>query len=46
MVIFPAIALVIGLLVISRFPTTKEKYEQLKIDIEKLHAEKRNKVGT
>ena len=46
MVIFPAIALVIGLLVISRFPITKEKYEQLNIDIKKLHAEKRNKVGT
>jgi GPH family glycoside/pentoside/hexuronide:cation symporter len=43
MFIFPAIALVIGLLVISRFPITKEKYEQLNRDIEKLHAEKRAK---
>ncbi len=43
MFVFPAIALVIGLLVISRFPITKEKYEQIKIEIEKLHAEKREK---
>ena len=43
MFIFPAIALVIGLLVISRFPITKEKYEQLNRDIQKLHAEKRAK---
>jgi hypothetical protein len=32
-----------GLNVISRFPITKEKYEQLKQDIEKLHVEKREK---
>jgi len=44
MFIFPAIALGIGLLAISRFPITKEKYEQLKIEIEKLHAEKREKT--
>ncbi len=43
MFVFPAIALTIGLIVISRFPITKEKYEQLKQDIEKLHAEKREK---
>jgi GPH family glycoside/pentoside/hexuronide:cation symporter len=43
MFIFPAIALTIGLLVITRFPITKEKYEELKRDIEKLHKEKREK---
>ncbi|MFX1339581.1 MAG: MFS transporter [Promethearchaeota archaeon] len=43
MFVFPAIALTIGLIVISRFPITKEKYEQLKQDIEKLHVEKREK---
>ncbi|MFW9898887.1 MAG: MFS transporter [Candidatus Thorarchaeota archaeon] len=42
-VIFPAIALGIGLLVISRFPITKERYEQIKIDIEKLHTEKKER---
>lgn len=43
MFIFPAIALTIGLIVFTRFPITKEKYEQIKHDIEKLHAEKREK---
>ncbi|MBD3340851.1 MAG: MFS transporter [Candidatus Lokiarchaeota archaeon] len=43
MFIFPAIALVIGLVAFHRFPITKEKYELLKLDIEKLHAEKREK---
>jgi len=43
MFIFPAIALTIGFIVFTRFPITKEKYEQLKHDIEKLHAEKREK---
>jgi len=43
MFIFPAIALTIGFVVISRFPITKEKYVQLKGDIEKLHGEKRKK---
>ncbi|TFG09047.1 MAG: MFS transporter [Promethearchaeota archaeon] len=43
MFIFPAIALTIGFLVITKFPITKEKYEQIKRDIEKLHAEKRKK---
>ena len=43
MFIFPAIALTIGFIVFTRFPITKEKYEQLKHDVEKLHAEKREK---
>ena len=43
MFVFPAIALTIGFIVFTRFPITKEKYEQLKHDIEKLHAEKREK---
>jgi len=44
MCIFPAIALGIGIISMSRFPITKEKYEQLKIDVEKLHAEKKEKL--
>jgi GPH family glycoside/pentoside/hexuronide:cation symporter len=44
MFIFPAIALIIGFIAISRFPITKEKYEQLKKDIEQLHAQKREKI--
>ena len=42
--IFPAIALGIGILSISRFPITKENYEQIKQGIEKLHGEKLNKL--
>ena len=45
MFIFPAIALVIGILSMSRFPITKEKYEQLKLDVEKLHEEKKGKLA-
>lgn len=44
MCIFPAIALGIGILSMSRFPIDKEKYEQIKQDVEKLHAEKKSKV--
>ncbi len=46
MFIFPAIALIIGILSMSRFPITKEKYEQLKLDVEKLHKEKIEKTST
>jgi len=45
MCIFPGIALAIGLLSMSRFPITKEKYEQLKLDVEKLHEEKKGKLA-
>jgi GPH family glycoside/pentoside/hexuronide:cation symporter len=44
MFIFPAIALCIGILSMSRFPITKEKYEQIKLDVEKLHKEKIEKI--
>lgn len=44
MCIFPAIALGIGIISMSQFPITKEKYEQIKLDLEKLHAEKREKL--
>lgn len=43
--IFPAIALVIGFLSFIRFPITKEKYEQINIALEKLHAEKKENVS-
>jgi len=44
MVIFPAIALGIGIIAIIKFPITKEKYEQLKKDVEELHKEKQQKI--
>lgn len=40
MFIFPAIALCIGIISMSRFPITKEKYEQIKLEADKLHKEK------
>jgi len=43
MFIFPAIALSIGILSISRFPITKEKFEQIKQDKAKLHEKKKEK---
>ncbi len=42
--IFPAIALGIGILSISRFPITKEGYEQIKESVKKLHSEKSDKI--
>jgi len=45
MFIFPAIALGIGVLAISRFPINKEKYLQIKSDVEKLHKEKKEKLN-
>jgi Na+/melibiose symporter-like transporter len=44
--LFPAIALGIGIISILKFPINKEKYEQIKIDIETLHKEKRNKINS
>jgi len=46
MFIFPAIALGIGIFSIYRFPITKDKYEQIKKDLEKLHNEKIEKART
>ncbi len=43
MFIFPAIALCIGIVSMSRFPITKEKYEQIKLESDKLHKEKLEK---
>ena len=42
--IFPACALIIGLIAISRFPITKKRYEKIKEEIEKLHIEKKKKI--
>ncbi len=45
MSVFPIIALTIGLISMSKFPINKERYEQIKIDLEKLRTSKRdNKV--
>jgi len=43
MFIFPACALLIGLVAISWFPLTKQKYQEIKEEIEKLHKEKKQK---
>jgi len=42
--VFPAIALGIGIIAINRFPITKEKYKQIKIEMGKIHQEKREKT--
>jgi len=44
MFIFPAVALIIGLIAIRKFPLTKEKYEEIKVKLEALHNEKREKT--
>ena len=46
MFIFPAIALCIGIVSMSRFPITKEKYEQIQLESEKLHKEKLEKQAS
>lgn len=38
--VFPVIALGLGILTMSKFPITKAKYEEIKIKIDELHAEK------
>ena len=43
--VFPAIALGIGLLSMTRFPITKENYEKIKEDIIKIHEKKKYKVN-
>ncbi|TFG02053.1 MAG: MFS transporter [Promethearchaeota archaeon] len=44
MFIFPTIFLIIGMISISQFPITQERYEQIKQSIEKLHVEKKSKL--
>ena len=44
MFIFPAVALIIGLIAIRKFPLTKEKYETIKVKLEELHDEKRRRT--
>lgn len=47
MFVFPAIALVIGIISMIRFPITKEKYEDITLEAAKLHLSKKEKiVGT
>lgn len=40
MFIFPAIALIIGFMAISRFPITRELYDEIKIKVDELHLKK------
>ncbi len=43
MFIFPAIAFIIGIFSMNRFPIDKERYEQIKKDLERVHKEKLEK---
>ncbi len=43
MFVFPAIALAIGIIAASKFPIDKKRYEEIKLQLEKLHQEKREK---
>ncbi|MBD3254579.1 MAG: MFS transporter [Candidatus Lokiarchaeota archaeon] len=43
MFLFPTIALLIGIFAAIKFPITKEKYDEINIQLEKLHSEKREK---
>jgi GPH family glycoside/pentoside/hexuronide:cation symporter len=45
MVIFPAIALGIGIISMIRFPITKERDEQIKKELIKLHEQKKMEMG-
>lgn len=42
--IIPAIVLGLGLLSLFRFPVTKEKYDEMQIDLDKMHDDKIEKV--
>ena len=44
MFLFPTIALAIGILAAIKFPISKERYEEIKQELEKLHAQKREKL--
>jgi GPH family glycoside/pentoside/hexuronide:cation symporter len=44
MVLFPAIALGIGIISMLRFPITIQRYEYIKRELNKLHDEKKNKI--
>jgi GPH family glycoside/pentoside/hexuronide:cation symporter len=44
MFIIPAVVLVLGLLSLYRFPITKEKYDEMQIDLDKMHDDKIDKV--
>jgi GPH family glycoside/pentoside/hexuronide:cation symporter len=44
MSLFPAITLSLGMLSLRRFPITKEKYEEIKVKLEKLHGEKKQSI--
>ena len=46
MFVFPACALGLAILFMSRFPITKEKSEEIKREIKRIHAEKRSKIST
>jgi Na+/melibiose symporter-like transporter len=44
MFVFPAIALVVGIIAASKFPINKIKYEEIKLELEKLHQQKRQRA--
>lgn len=41
---FPALALILGYISLRRFPLTKEKYEEIRVKLDKLHGEKKQSV--
>ncbi len=44
MFIFPAVVLLIGVLSMLKFPINKERYEQIKNEIDRIHQEKRGNI--
>jgi GPH family glycoside/pentoside/hexuronide:cation symporter len=46
MFLFPSIAMALGIVFMSFFPITKDKYEEIKLKIEQMHAEKKGKIST
>ena len=42
--VFPAAALAIGIIAASIFPIDKKKYEEIKLELEKLHKKKRERL--
>ena len=44
MFVFPAVVLLIGVLSMLRFPINKERYEQIKTEIDRIHQEKKRRI--
>ena len=44
MFIFPTVFLVIGIIAILKYPITKERYEEITREVNKLHEKKKEKI--